>query len=191
MKPTARTFVAIEIDEAVRRRAAELVARLAVGTSDVRWVEPHNMHLTLKFLGEVPLKETPRVCEAVEQGCSEVQPFTLQLIGAGAFPHPGRPRTVWLGAGEGEPSAAMLEKAVDRRLRKLGYRSEKRKFKAHLTLGRVRRSGPGLVELSRLIREHADFDAGTTAVQQVTIFSSELTSDGPVYTALGRVELGG
>lgn len=190
MKPTARTFVAIEIDEAVRRRAAELVARLAAGTSDVRWVEPHNMHLTLKFLGEVPLERVPRICEVVQEGCDEVRPFALQVVGAGAFPHPGRPRTLWLGVGEGEPSAAMLEKAIDRRLRKLGFRGEKRKFKAHLTIGRVRRSGPGLVELSRLLREQAEFDAGTTAVQLVTVFASELTGDGPIYTPLGHADLG-
>jgi 2'-5' RNA ligase len=191
MKQTARTFVAIEIDDAVRRRAGELIDRLAAGTSDVRWVETHNLHLTLKFLGEVPLNEIPRVCEAVERGAAEVTPFTLQLYGAGAFPHPGRPRTLWLGAGEGEASAVALYEAVDRRLRKLGFRSEKRQFKPHLTIGRVRRSGPGLQQLGDHLREQAQFDAGTCPVQQATVFSSELTPDGPIYTPLARTELGG
>jgi len=191
MKQSSRTFVAVEIDEAVRRRAAELIKLLSQGTSDVRWVEPHNMHLTLKFLGEVPLGEIPRVCEAVRRGAEEVAPFSFAFIRAGAFPHPGRPRTLWLGSGDEEQSATTLYKAVDQRLRKLGFRSENRKFVPHLTIGRVRRGGPGLATLSRLLSEHAQFDAGTTAVREVTVFSSELSSDGPAYTPLGRAELGG
>jgi len=190
MKQSARTFIAIEIDESVRRRAGELIQLLSAATPDVRWVEPHNLHLTLEFLGDVPLNEIPRVCHAVERAAGEITPFTLRMIGAGAFPHPGRPRTLWLGTGEGAPEAVALYKAVDRRLRKLGFRSEQRQFKPHLTIGRVRRGGPGLRPLSELLARHAGFEAGMCPVQHVTVFSSELTSDGPLYTVLARAELG-
>jgi 2'-5' RNA ligase len=191
MKQSVRTFVAVSISDAVRDRAAELIERLQAAPADVKWVEPANMHLTLKFLGEVPLNEIPRVCERVALGAAEIEPFELQLRGAGAFPNLRRPRTIWLGAGEGEQPMRRLARAVEARLTKLGFRKENRRFSAHLTLGRVRRSGPGLEELGRAVAEAADFSGGTMAVDEVRVYSSRLASAGPTYEILGRAKLGG
>ena len=190
MKQTARTFIAVDMDPSVRGSAARLIRALAASQADVRWVEPHNLHLTLKFLGEVPLEEIPAVCSAVERAVAGIEPFRLELLGAGAFPNARRPRTLWLGAGEGQVQMAAVQQSVEHGLKKLGYRPEGRKFKTHLTLGRVRRAGPGLARLSDLLAEHASFQAGASVVEEVVVFASELTPEGPVYTALGRAELG-
>ena len=190
MKQTVRTFVAVEITSAVRDRAAKLIDRLQAAPADVKWVEPKNQHLTLKFLGDVPLQEEPQVCKAVQRGAAEVKPFELDVRGAGAFPSPGRPRTLWLGAGDGEAEMIELHKHVENALAKLGYRKEHRRFHPHLTVGRVRRGGPGVEELGKLIEQNADFSAGRVTVSQVVVFSSQLERTGPVYEALARVKLG-
>ncbi len=191
MKKTLRTFVAVEITQAIRKRAGELIAALAGTSADVKWVEPHNLHLTLKFLGEVHQNEIAQVCQAVARGAAEVEPFELEVCGAGAFPNAARPRTVWLGAGEGAESMVVLHDCVEAALAKLGYREEHRRFQPHLTIGRVRGVGPGITELGQLLQQHADFAAGRMTVGKVTLFASTLTPDGPVYELLGTGPLGG
>jgi RNA 2',3'-cyclic 3'-phosphodiesterase len=190
MKKTLRTFVAVEITGPIRARAKELIASLAGTTADVKWVEPHNLHLTLKFLGNVHETEIAEVCRAVQRGAAEVEPFELELRGAGAFPNAARPRTVWLGAGEGAPEMVVLHDRIEAALADLGYREEHRRFAVHLTIGRVRGVGPSIAELGELIQLQADFAVGRLTVGQATIFASTLTSAGPNYEVLGTAPLG-
>jgi RNA 2',3'-cyclic 3'-phosphodiesterase len=191
MKKTLRTFVAVEINGPIRARAGELIAALGNTTADVKWVEPHNLHLTLKFLGDVHQREIADVCQAVSDGASEVAPFDLEVRGAGAFPNAARPRTVWLGAGEGAEQMVVLHDRVEAALAELGYREEHRRFQSHLTIGRVRGAGPGIAELGTLLQQHTDVLVGRISVQKATIFCSTLTSDGPIYEVLGTARLGG
>jgi RNA 2',3'-cyclic 3'-phosphodiesterase len=191
MKKTLRTFIAVEITQAIRRRTEELIAALAGTSADVKWVEPHNLHLTLKFLGEVQQQEIARVCQAAARGAAEVEPFELDVRGAGAFPAAARPRTVWLGAGEGTERMVALHDRVEATLAKLGYREEHRRFQPHLTIGRVRGAGPGIIDLGRLVQQQADFAAGRMTVGKVTLFASTLTPNGPIYEMLGTGPLGG
>jgi 2'-5' RNA ligase len=191
MKKTFRTFVAMEINEPIRARAGELIAALAGTTAEVKWVEHHNLHLTLKFLGEVHDREIAQVCQTVARGAAKIEPFELEVRGAGAFPTAARPRTVWLGAGEGAEPMVALHDHVEAALAELGYREEHRRFQTHLTIGRVRGGGPGIAELGTLLVQHADFMVGRMTVQKVTVFCSTLTADGPIYEALGSARLGG
>jgi 2'-5' RNA ligase len=191
MKQTIRTFVAVEINSAVRDRAAKLIEQLCSAAADVKWVDVHNLHLTLKFLGDVPSREINQVCEAVQQGAAEVAPFELEVRGAGAFANARRPRTLWLGSGSGEEEMVVLHKHIEGVLAKLGFRKEHRRFHPHLTIGRVRRGGPGVAELGQLIEQHADFLAGRVKVSQVVVFSSQLGRSGPTYETLSRAKLGG
>ncbi len=156
----------------------------------MNWVEPHNLHLTLKFLGDVHQREIVEVCRAVQQGASEVQPFEFEVRGAGAFPTAARPRTVWLGAGDGAEPMIALHDRVEAALAELGYREEHRRFQPHLTLGRVRGAGSGIAELGGMIQQQADFAAGRMTVGKVTVFASTLRPDGPIYDVLGTASLG-
>jgi 2'-5' RNA ligase len=189
MKNTTRTFVAVEIDSAVRARVVELIEKLRGAPVDVKWVEAHNLHLTLQFLGEVQSREIPRVCQVVQAAAAEVARFELELRGAGAFPSANRPRTLWLGAGRGAEQMSVLHKQVETALKKLGFRPEGRRFEPHLTIGRVRSGGPGLAELGRLVQEQAAFEAGCSRINEAVVFSSQLTSSGPIYEALSRARL--
>ncbi len=189
MKQHVRTFVAVEISEAVRAAAAKVIRQMAKWDAAVKWVDTQNMHLTLKFLGEVASVELPDICRAVEQAAAEVQGFTFEVGGVGAFPKLQRPRTVWLGVTSGADQLAQLQRSIEKGLKKLGYPPENRRFSPHLTLGRVKHPGPELEELSELIKSLADQPGGTTEVDEVTVFSSELTREGPIYQALAHAAL--
>jgi len=191
MRHTVRTFVAVEISAENRKAAERLIKSLRSAGADVKWVVPDNLHLTLKFLGNVPAERLPEVCGAVEEAAKRQAPFTLGLCGAGAFPNAARPRVIWLGVREGTEPIVALAEAVEGALERLGFRREGRKFHPHLTLGRVRRSGPGTAALARLLGEHADFDAGRVEIQQTVVFSSQLTRSGPIYEPLAHAPLDG
>ncbi len=188
---TIRTFVAVEMSSAVRSRAASLIERFRVAGAKVTWVAPQNMHLTLKFLGDVPDVDSPGVCQAVEEAVSGLASFEIVCRGAGAFPDARRPRTLWIGVDSGVDELVALHDAVDAALAPLGFARERRRFQPHLTIGRVRESGPKVAELGRLVEKHADFEAGLGAVDEVTVMASFLEKSGPKYEALVRTELRG
>lgn len=191
MKQRIRTFVAVEISSAVRQLVAELIDEFRTAGADAKWVEPQNLHVTLKFLGDVDANEIHQPCRAVQEAVADFAPFEFAVQGAGAFPNVSRPRTVWLGIGQGNEELVALNRRIELPLEKLGFRREARRYKPHLTIGRVRRGGPGVAELGALIRHYADFDAGRTTVSQVLVFSSRLDRSGPTYESLARAPLGG
>lgn len=186
-----RTFVAVSVSPDVINRINEIVLELSRGVEGVKWVAPENLHFTLKFLGDVQDTDLHEVCSAVAGATEELAPFDVALSGAGAFPSAERPRTVWIGAGEGEEQFVELYDRVDKALRKLGFRSETRKFTPHVTVGRIRKSNPTLAQLTEHLEAHAATELGTIPVDEVLIFSSELDSDGPHYHVLGRAPLDG
>jgi 2'-5' RNA ligase len=183
-----RTFIAVAASPAVRDGATRLISRLRLSAADVKWVTPDNLHWTLQFLGDVDEREIPAVCDAVTAATAGIEPFDLAARGAGAFPSPDRPRTLWLGAGQGADAMVALQHAIERPLKKLGYRGEDRRFVPHITLGRAGRHGrpPSLAaELTAL----ADFDAGSMFVDEVTVFASTLTREGSEYRVLAHAPL--
>jgi RNA 2',3'-cyclic 3'-phosphodiesterase len=185
-----RTFIAVELNSAVRTKADELVHILRAAEADVKWVETRNLHLTLQFLGEVPEEMIPAICIAVEKGAAQVQPFDLDVDGAGAFPNSNRPRTLWIGAIKGQHQMADLHDNVALELAELGFQDEERKFQTHLTIGRTR-SGKNVLALGQLLKQHADFHAGPMRVEKATVFSSNLQHGGPIYEVLSTARLGG
>lgn len=186
-----RTFIAVELGSSVTSRAAQLINRLQVSDVKATWVKPQNMHLTLKFLGDVPDHEIPEICKLVQQAVSDIPSFELVFRGCGAFPTIENPRTVWLGVDEGGEEIGLVHEAIDIALKKLRFPRETRRFQPHLTLGRIRDSGPGVAELSRLIAENADFDGDLSIVDEVVTFASFLERNGPQHDAMGRAELQG
>jgi 2'-5' RNA ligase len=184
-----RTFVAVELSAAIIGRAADLVERLQRCDARVKWVDPANMHLTLKFLGDVPESEIASVCHAVTEAAASHEPFTISAVGAGAFPDARRPRTLWIGIERGADQLCKLQKSVDRALREIGFPKEGRQFHPHLTIGRLRQGGPPASEMGELVRELGSFDAGTAKIDQVVVFASYLSKAGPTYEALGRARL--
>jgi len=192
MKQRIRTFVAVDISRAVRDGAAELIDQFRAAGADVKWVEPQNLHVTLKFLGDVDAREIHEVCRAVQGAVGEAAPFGLEVLGAGAFPNANRPRTIWLGIGQGSEEMVSLNARIEPPLEKLGFRREARRYQPHLTIGRVRRGGgPTVGELGKLLHEFADFEVGRMTVSEVIVVSSQLDRSGPVYEPLARAPLNG
>ncbi|HEX5442368.1 MAG TPA: RNA 2',3'-cyclic phosphodiesterase [Pirellulales bacterium] len=190
MTRTLRTFVAVEISSETRARARQLIARLSGTGAKVSWVKPECLHLTLKFLGDVDLRDVAPLYEAVKSATAELPPFEIEVRGAGAFPTAARPRTLWLGVGRGGEELVALHDAVDQALDGLGYRREQRRFRPHLTIGRVR-GGHDLDALGQLVTQHADFAGGVSSIDEVVVMSSDLTPDGPDYEPLAVAPLDG
>ncbi|MCE9545909.1 MAG: RNA 2',3'-cyclic phosphodiesterase [Planctomycetia bacterium] len=190
--PRIRTFIGVEVAGRVGKRALELVERLSGTEARVKWVGPSELHWTLKFLGDVHPGDLPELCAAIDAAVADMPSFEIEAVGAGAFPDPQRPRTVWLGVGDGQSEFVTLHDRLQEQLGPLGFRDEHRRFRPHLTLGRVRNSTQESIdELGQLVADHATFSAGRMEVADVVIFSSRLTRSGPIYEAISRAELGG
>jgi 2'-5' RNA ligase len=191
MASQVRTFIAVEITGGIRTRAKKLIEQLARSGANVKWVEPENLHLTLAFLGEVPVLEIPDVCDTVQASIGDFEPFEIDVCGVGAFPDLRRPRTIWLGVGDGAEEMVALHDTLEKGLTKLGFRGENRRFRPHLTLGRVRQSPMGLGELAQTIGQLKDLHVEAMEVAEVVVFSSRLDRGGSEYEPLGTIELKG
>jgi 2'-5' RNA ligase len=189
MKQIIRTFVAVEADLPNHSDVEQFIREVRGTSVNVGWVEPGNRHLTLKFLGDVDLSDTYAVCQAVQRAVEGMEAFEMEVRGIGAFPDARRPRTLWMGGGEGAQTMIDLADRVEEQLHRLGYRREPRRFQPHLTLGRVR--GGRAVELAPLLEKYADLEIGRISVDEVIVFSSTLESGGPIYDAIGRASLKG
>jgi len=183
-----RAFVAIEVDEPIRRALAGLIEELNRPRQPVKWVAAENIHLTLKFLGDVAdarVTESAQVVRACAQGTG---PFALTVRGTGAFPDPERPRVIFAGAEDERGAAHELARRLEEQMVALGVEREERPFQCHVTLGRVRepRSLPALA--AKMAASSAR-EFGRMAVTQVTLFESKLTPQGPIYRAVERIAL--
>lgn len=153
-------------------------------------MKPENIHLTLKFLGEVPPAREGAVREAMAEAASGVSPFTLRAGGCGAFPGERNPRVLWVGLRAGAPEAAALASRLEGACAARGFPREGRPFKTHLTLGRVR-AVRGLEGTMRRLQAHAEEDLGETAVERIVLFESTLHPAGAVYTRRHELPLAG
>lgn len=187
---TIRSFIAIPITPAIQKSAASLVRRLSGERDGIKWVPGENLHLTLKFLGEVDNREVPQVCDVLRRCCSGIQPFPLQFHGAGAFPDPSRPRVVYAGITEGGDALIELVGRLEPALAELGFKPEPRDYVPHLTLGRTRGgSRRGSPEVGDRIRHEAEFDLGSMTADKVRLYASFLDKSGPTYQVMDTVAL--
>ena len=193
--PRLRTFIAIELSSELLNRLQEVQRDLQkrVPPQVVRWVRPQGIHLTLKFLGEVPAERIQAITQAVERACTGVVPFTITAGGLGCFPNLRRPRVVWVGVDEPTGNLSRLQQAVEAQLEALGYPREGRAFHPHLTLGRVQRRAASseVRELGEKIAAITLGELGQMRVSEVHVMRSDLRPDGAVYTALAVVPLAG
>ena len=185
-----RTFVAIGLPERLREQIEALSGELRRCDADVRWVAPSSMHLTLKFLGEIQPRELSDIDEVLRKIAASASPTGARLRGMGSFPHLRRPRVIWIGIEPDDDRLAALHSSLDEALQKVGFPREKKGFRPHLTMGRVR-SGRGKSSLIEAIESNAEVDLGNLRIDEVTLFESDLTRQGAIYTALGRYRLGG
>ncbi len=191
MDPKIRTFIALDITPKSRPLAYGLSQKLAEAGADVNWEPQEKMHITLKFLGDIPNPEVYDICRLAQQAVAPFAPFMFRLCGAGAFPRVDKPRTVWMGVEEGSREISEIANALDAAMQTRGFPRELRKYAPHLTLGRVQHATPVLAKLTELIQQYDAYDGGKTFAQSVTIYASHLARTGSSYTVLATAPLTG
>ena len=185
-----RCFLAIELPEGIRHRLQALQQELCELDGSVRWAGPEQMHLTLKFLGEVRDEGLAEVCAAARAAAATQEPFRLEIRGTGCFPPHGPPRVLWAGV-QGDLAVLQdLQQRCEELIGPLGYPPEARSFSPHLTLGRVR-EGRSVPAIRGLLADRGDFFAGHFTASVLTLFESQLRRGGSLYTPLAHLPLAG
>ena len=191
---TVRLFIGVELDEAVRAVAAtaalELKARLdtcAPGLT-ARWIDRANLHITLWFIGEVADERGLEISGVLGRPL-DVDPFSLALMGCGAFPPSGAPRVLWIGTTKGTGAMRELYARIAHRLVPLGFAAERRPYAPHLTIARVKDPGRTPARVIRDAIAAVPVSCGESAVNAVTLFRSRLSPRGASYEPLLRVPL--
>lgn len=185
-----RLFVAIPLTPETRSSLEEAVQLLRQSRAPVRWVRPEALHLTLKFLGEVPPEKVEGISRALARAAAAVLPFPMDVAGAGTFPGKGRPRVVWADVREPSGALARLHGAVEQGLAAEGFDREKRRFSPHITLGRVRGS-INLPRLAEAVARLGDQLWGRQTVERLSLLRSRLGPGGASYREVAGFTLGG
>lgn len=183
MSDHLRAFLAIALPDEARARVAEGVERLRAAAPGARWVPPENLHLTLKFLGEIREGDVPRLVERASAKLAREAPFEVAFAGFGAFPNAREARVLWLGAARGAGALAKLARKLGAAARAIGAERERRPFAAHLTLARLRE--PARVEIERIPSPE---DVAFT-VEEVVLYESRPSPGGPRYVPLAHLPL--
>lgn len=176
-----RLFIAVAADEETRAEAAAAVARLKAAPGDFRWVDPRDMHVTLRFLGETPEQELPRVQALMSAAAAQAKPFELSYGALGAFDVLEAPRVVWIGVVEGSALLEALANAVGR--------DEPRPYSPHLTIGRNRRETVP-PEFVAALKTHPPLSLRRT-VTKISLYASKPAPFGHTYEILSEADLGG
>lgn len=179
-----RSFIAVDIKNEKIEAAVEELRKVK---ADVKVVEPQNLHLTLKFLGEIPEDVIEKIYAAMQASLKSFQPFSVSLRSIGVFPNLKYMRVVWIGFKEGREKLIELQHSLDANLRKLNFKPENR-FDPHLTIGRVK-SPRGKEELKNFVLKHKDTDFGSAVIDKVELKKSVLTPKGAVYSTVKICEL--
>ena len=188
MATTLRAFIAIPLPAKIIDLAADLQSRLKSTGLKMRWVRLQGIHLTLKFLGEIPESRIEDLAGAMDRAASGFGVVNLAAQGLGVFPGIKRPRVVWLGIGGQTDQLAQLHDGLDAALEPLGFDREKRPFRAHLTLARAK----GRIDARMLldaVQTHGAYPAEPFDAQQLVLYQSDLRPQGAVYTARATVNL--
>lgn len=180
-----RGFIAIDIN--VTSNVLKLLKDITNSNADVKLVKPQNIHITLKFLGDVQEDFIDEIEQIMKDSVKLIEPFTIKLSGTGVFPNQNYIRVVWIGVKDAE-IIETISRCIDERLSQPDFKREKRGFSAHLTIGRVK-TAKNKQLLLKAIERYKDFEFSTQEVNSIKLKKSDLTPKGPIYTTLREVKL--
>jgi len=187
-----RTFFALDIDEALRRELAGVAGGIDCGDARIHWVRPENLHVTMAFLGDVSDEVLRDVCGVAAETAGGIEPFDFAVPGLSCVPPRGPVRMVWADATDPTGRMAALHDELGSRLGGLGFPPEQRRFRGHITLGRVKRArGPSAGRIRGSVGALAILAGPDQHATELVAYGSRLTPDGPVYTPIVRARLGG
>jgi len=188
-----RCFIAIELPEDATRGLARLKKKLEREEHKfVKWVDPGGIHLTLKFLGNIPSKRVTEITEAMEEAAQGISRFHLEISGLGAFPSLRQTRVFWVGIGGEVDKLSRLAQNIESALSAIGFAKEERSFVPHLTLARIRQgaSPPERRDFGELVGSTIFEDKYHVEVEAISLMRSQLTPARAIYTRLTTVALG-
>jgi 2'-5' RNA ligase len=188
MSDTIRAFIAIELPEKIIASISRVQESIRSQGFKVRWVRPQNIHLTLKFLGDIKAAETKAVEKVVLDSVVGSAPISMTARGLGVFPGIKRPRVIWVGIGGQTDELIELQQTLDKKLATIGFSRERRPFKGHLTMGRVKAK----IDSKRLLEAMKAFDGFETepfVADRLILFQSDLKPSGAVYAKLMEAPL--
>ena len=182
-----RLFVAIQLSDEVRSALMAMQQTLRRTCDGVRWTRPEQLHLTLKFLGDVPDAEVSGVAQAVERAAGRAKRFEMRVNGSGCFPPQGPVRIVWVGVEEDSGELARCAQAMETELEQIGFARERRPFSPHITIGRVREDRSK--GRTRSATEAHALRPVEQSVSSITLMSSTLAARGATYTSVTAAPL--
>ena len=188
MSRTVRAFVAVELAQEALETLVRVQEAIAGDGLNIRWVRRENIHLTLKFLGEVPVDRVDAVAGAMGEAARHCPAMVVTVQGLGVFPGMNRPRILWAGLHGDTRALGALHRRLDQALARCGFEPEKRPFKAHLTLGRFR-DRVHAKSLAKALTRAESYGPVACDVGCMTLFKSRLTPGGAVYTRLSQTAL--
>lgn len=187
-----RSFFAIDLPERITRRLEKVSKQLQDGLDDVpaRWVPAENMHLTLKFLGDVSETNLEVLKDVLRTVVTNHEKFEMSIGGLGAFPKAQRPRVIWIGI-EAPPELSSIQRNLESETARLGYARERRPFSPHLTLARVSRNASArhVQQVAQALNSFKVGFLGVARVEAIHLYRSDLHSGGAVYTNQYSVQL--
>ncbi|MBU1912010.1 MAG: RNA 2',3'-cyclic phosphodiesterase [Candidatus Omnitrophica bacterium] len=178
-----RAFIAVEIDSQTKQKISDLVSCLKKTGPDAKWITEDQMHLTLKFLGNIGEDKVQKISEALSAISDSFKSLKIGFSNIGAFPNLNHPRVIWLGIDEGRGSLEILNGKIEASLEKSGFARENREFNPHLTLARIR-SSKNISNLIKLIGEKNLTPVGEILIDKLSLFQSTLSPKGAVYTLI-------
>jgi 2'-5' RNA ligase len=184
-----RTFIAITPPVTLQQCFADVRAVVQQYAFPWRWVKPTQVHLTLKFLGDVDPARIDTIAQAMQRAIAQQAPFPLLAQGVGCFPTLSRPRVLWIGLQDPQQALTRLQQRLEAELVSLGFTPEARPFRPHLTLARAQHGGPRHPQLASLLQAYHEQSFGEVLVEHVHLFQSQLHRDGAVYTLLRSATL--
>lgn len=189
---TLRLFIAVELPEVVVRHIGQVIGRLRQqDLPGIRWVRPEGVHLTLKFLGNVPESHVQAIAEAMGWAVAGVAPFVLHVRGVGVFPHLRAPRVLWVGVQGDLERLVQLHQRLEEALEAQGFTKEQRAFSPHLTLGRVRGRllPPEIQRLAQTMESLREIGPVELSVTGLSLMESRLTAEGAIYRRKAQTPL--
>jgi 2'-5' RNA ligase len=180
-----RGFIAIGID--ANSKIKELIQAIKKAQADVKLVEPENIHITLKFLGDVCEDQTNNIVSIITNACIDSKPFFLDLVGTDVFPNRDYIKIIWVGLKHIE-SIEPIAMHINEKLGRLGFDKDKRSFSPHVTIGRVR-TAKNKQKLLSTIQQFQNVEFGKQKVDSIKLMKSVLTPKGPLYAVIKEINL--
>lgn len=181
-----RAFLAIDLDDDLKPKINNIIKKFAEINAKIKYVDLNNLHLTLKFFGDIDVEGIDLITEKIENTIKNFNSFNIKIKGCGAFPNKNHIKVIWLGIEE-DSILKNLHDKLDVEFNSIGFDLDK-KFSSHLTIGRVK-SSKGKKEIKNCINNFTDIEIGNMTVNSIKLKKSTLTPSGPIYENLHEFEL--